>query len=302
MTTLLLAVAFAVVLWWLGTGIVLGLQQRLRADGPAVNAAGLAGAAGATEAAGTEGAPAVEGDEAPAPRIALGVAGGALAGGVALIAAAHHTGVAASLAGFTAALVLWGALELSHYLGFITGTHARLCPQEVRGWSRFRLALGTSIHHELSVLACGLLFLGLLHDAPNTAGLHAFLVLWLMRWSAKLNLFFGVPNFSTDWFPTRLSHLASYIRHAPVTPFYPIALTAAALAAITLGRLALEAPGSRSLMYALPAVLLALAVLEHLFMALPIADSRLWNRVFGVRRAPAVERASGPTSSASADA
>ena len=33
-------------------------------------------------------------------------------------------------------------------------------------------------------------------------------------------------------------------------------------------------------MMILPGMLLLLAILEHVFMALPIADSELWNRIF----------------------
>lgn len=257
MTSFLLALAFAVALWWLGTGVVLALQQRLRPN-----------------ASGT--------DEPPAHGVALGVAFGALGGASALVWAAGQSGVVASLTGFTAALVLWGALELSHYLGFVTGVHRRVCPPGARGWYRFRLALGTSIWHELSVAATGLALLAFLHDAPNPAGLHAFLVLWLMRWSAKLNLFLGVPNFSTEWFPTRLSHLASYVRRAPVSALFPVSLTLASLVTVALAYHAHQASGTRALAHALPAALLALAVLEHVLMALPIADTRLWNRLFGL--------------------
>ena len=271
MASFLLALVFAVALWWLGTGIVLGLQQRLRAGGDA--------------------------EEDPAAHgLALGVAAGVVGGIGALVWAGGHPGVLSSLGGFTAALILWGALELSHYLGFVTGTHRDVCPDGARGWRRFRLAIVTSMWHELSVLGIGLALLALLHDAPNSAGLHTYLVLWLMRWSAKLNLFLGVPNFSTEWFPRRLAHLASYIRRAPVSALFPVSLTLATLVAITLGRLALEAPGTRALMHALPAALLALAVVEHLFMALPVADTRLWNRVFGVRPAAGTGGATVPGS------
>ena len=258
MTPLVTAALVAVALWWLGTGVVLHLQQRL-----------LAGADGARVG----------------PAVALGVAAGGALAALATLAAAARDGTAASVAGFAAAIALWGALELSHYLGLVTGTHERRCPRDARGWRRFRLALGTSLWHELSVLGVGLALVALLHDASNPAGLYTFLVLWLMRWSAKLNLYLGVPNFSTEWFPARLSHLESYVRRAPVSALFPVSLTLAGVAIVLLARTAIGADDARALVHALPAALLALAVLEHLLMALPVTETRLWNRVFGLRRA-----------------
>ena len=261
MTPFLVALAFAVALWWLGTGIVLGLQQRLRPGG----ADGTASARG----------------------IALGVAAGAAGGAALLVWAAAHAGAVASLTGFTAALVLWGALELSHYLGFVTGTHTRACPSGARGWRRFRLALGTSIWHELSVAGTGLALVALLHDAPNPAGLHAFVVLWLMRWSAKLNLFLGVPNFSTEWFPDRHAHLASYLRRARASARSTRSRSRAAslVAALLFARTA-QADGDARARLRAAGDAARPRVLEHVFLALPIADLELWNRWFARSDAP----------------
>ena len=252
---LAIAALVALALWWLGTGVVLYLQQRM------------------------------DGQVRPRPLLHGGavVALGALAV-VALHVAGQRDGMIASLAGFTAAIVLWGTLELGHLLGLVTGPHSDPCPRDAGEGERFRLALGTSLWHELSVLGVGVLLLALLGGMPNPTGLYAYLVLWLMRWSAKLNLFFGVPNFSTAWFPAHLAHVATYIRHARISPFYPLSLTLAALGFVVLARLALSAPEAHALVHALPAALLALAVLEHVFMALPVADTRLWDRLFTPRR------------------
>ena len=197
-----------------------------------------------------------------------------------LLGASAHLSAGASLAGFAAAIALWGTFELAWALGFLTGPHRRRCPAGARGWSRFRLALGTSLWHEIAVLATGAGASVLLLHAENPTGALSFVVLWLMRWSAKLNLFLGVPNFSTEWFPARHAHVASYVRRSRPSAFFPVALLAASVVAALLYRLATEAVGDAALVYALPATLLALAVLEHLFLALPVADLELWNRWF----------------------
>ena len=185
-----------------------------------------------------------------------------------------------SYLGFVAAICLWGSIELSYYSGLIGGVHKRACPDDCDTGKRFRLALGASIWHEVSVLFVGGVVMTLLIQAQNSAGLYSFLVLWLMRWSAKLNLFLGVPNFNTDWFPKRLAYAHSYIRRAPVTLFFPVSVALASLVAMQLIITALETPAQQALMHILPGVLLLLAILEHIFMALPIADSELWNRIF----------------------
>lgn len=240
---------FVVAAWWLGTGIVLYLQRRL---------------------------------EQPGASLALWLSVAGLSALMLLWEAAADHSHWHSYAGLVAATVLWGCIELSYYCGLIGGTHKNPCPESCTTRTRFRLALGASLWHELSVVATGLIVIALLWDAVNPTGLYCFLVFWLMRWSAKLNLFFGVPNFSTEWFPQRLAHLHGYIRRAPVSIFFPLSVGLALLVAWQL----LYAPAGDQedsvvrLSTILPGVLMLLAVLEHLFMALPIADTRLWNRLF----------------------
>jgi putative photosynthetic complex assembly protein 2 len=265
--SLLIPFLTVIAAWWVGTGVVLYLQQRL--DGP---------------------------------RIALTVCLSLISLGSLLLLKLASQGPAAwhSYAGLLSAIGLWGCLELSYYCGLIGGTHKRPCPSSCDNRTRFRLALGASLWHEISILGAGILVCVLLWNSANPTGLYCFLVLWLMRWSAKLNLFFGVPNFSTDWFPERLAHVHSYIRRAPVSSFFPLSVGLATLVAWQLlaptlmpaltgagngtspaGSLGVNAPEGDDLLPAvLPGVLLLLAILEHLFMALPIADTALWNRIF----------------------
>lgn len=240
-------VLIVIVTWWVGTGVVLYLQQRTRQTSAVLVIALLATSAASL-----------------------------------LILKLASNGFAAwqSYAGFMAAVVLWGCLELSYYTGLISGIHKQHCPENCHTARRFRLALGTSIWHEISVLAAALVVVALCWKAANPAGLYTFTVLWLMRWSAKLNLFLGVPNFNTDWFPKRLAYAHSYMKRSPVSLFFPLSVLLASFVSIGMMFNAVSAPASQALAIALPCVLLMLAILEHLFMALPVADSALWNRVF----------------------
>ena len=236
-----------IAIWWIGTGVVLYLQQRLTNTRLVLASALLC-----------------------VSLLSL----------IVLKYVSHEVSSWNSYWGFVAAVVLWGCIELSYYSGLIAGVHQRSCPVNCSTVRRFQMALGASIWHEISVLFTGLIVITLHWAEPNPTGLYTFFVLWAMRWSAKLNLFFGVPNFNTDWFPDRLAYAHSYIRRAPVSVFYVASVSIACLVAWHLLSSSLQQPSPLSLTTGLPGVLLMLAILEHFFMALPIADAKLWNRIF----------------------
>jgi len=243
----LVPIVVVIVAWWLGTGLVLYMQQTIVTI------------------------------RRPLILTLILVSAASLA---AMLVSAQGSQPWQSYLGFFAAICLWGCIELSYYTGMISGVHKRRCPEKCTTGKRFRLALGASIWHEVSVLFVGGVVLTLLFGADNPVALYSFLVLWIMRWSAKLNLFFGVPNFNTDWFPKRLAYAHSYIRRAPITLFFPLSVVSACLIAAELISRSMTSEYPEALITLLPGILLSLAILEHLFMALPIADSELWNRIF----------------------
>ena len=112
-------------------------------------------------------------------------------------------------------------------------------------------------------------------DAPNQVGMATFLVLWVMRLSAKLNVFLGVQNLSVEFIPAHLTYMLSYFRRARLNPLMPISVAAG-----TAGVVWIIAVGLTSAFDAaatgLVATILALAVLEHLFLVLPVPDAVLW--------------------------
>ncbi|KGE05212.1 putative photosynthetic complex assembly protein PuhE [Pseudohaliea rubra] len=198
-------------------------------------------------------------------------------------------------AGFAIALAVWGWLEISYLMDFITGTHKRSCPADARGWRRFRLALGTSIHHELAVAGAGIAVVALSWGGDNQVATGTYLVLWIMRWSAKLNLYLGVSNFNEHWLPERSRYLVTYMRKRRMNYLFPVSVSLGTAATALLLRAALGAPDDFGrLGNTLIGSLLALAVLEHWFMVLPLRDSALWqwalsaaDRARGRHRPPA---------------
>ena len=191
--------------------------------------------------------------------------------------AADDSRLGAMLA-FLQALAIWAWLEMTYLMGILTGTSKQPCPPGSVGWNRFRLALKTSIHHELAVVGTGLVVVWTTLDAANYFAALTYLTLWLMRWSAKLNLFFGVANINVEWFPQHMRYLASYIRQRRMNPLFPLSITLATLvAAYWIANAGSAVEPHEKTGYALVATLLCLAILEHWFLILRIRDSVLWN-------------------------
>jgi putative photosynthetic complex assembly protein 2 len=179
---------------------------------------------------------------------------------------------------FTCALGIWGWHELSFLTGLISGPRTIACPPDASGWRRFIMATSTLVYHEIALALTALAIIAASWHAPNQIASWTFLILFLSRLSAKLNLFFGVPNFTDEFFPDHLRYLSSYLRKSPASALFPLSIVAGIALAATLVKLALD-PGAGifevtgfSLLFALA----VLAVIEHAFMALPLPDAALW--------------------------
>ena len=182
-----------------------------------------------------------------------------------------------ALTGFGQGLALWAWLEMTYLMGVVTGPRKAPCPETAGTLTRFWLGLQTSLYHEAAVVAVVITVAILGQDGPNQVALATCSTLWLMRWSAKLNLFLGVRNYNSDWFPLHLSHLDSYTRRANMNLLFPVSVTlGSAFAALTLGAaLATTDPFLRASNLLISA-LISLAVLEHWFLMYPFGESALW--------------------------
>jgi len=197
---------------------------------------------------------------------------------VAAARSAADTSHAGAYLAFSAALGVWAWQEVAFLLGYVTGPRRLPCPAQARGWQRARLAFQTVQHHELALLVLGGVLLALVGQQPNQGALVTFAILWVMRQSAKLNLFLGVRNRSEDFLPPHLDYLPSYFRHRRINGLFPLSVLGASAAAVLLWQLAL-APGQAAADEAgalLAAVLLSLGLLEHWFMVLPLPSQALW--------------------------
>lgn len=178
---------------------------------------------------------------------------------------------------FLSALAVWGWVELAFLTGVITGPVNRPCPIGVPEWERFIRAWGTIAYHEMLLAGLVLAFAAVALGSGNPFGLYTFLVLFLARISAKLNLFYGVRKINTEFLPEPLAHLPSHFRIARLNWVFPISITGLTAATwFWLERLAAAATPAEVAGYALLAALTALAALEHWLMVLPLPDEKLW--------------------------
>ncbi len=241
-----LPVLFALFLWWSSTGLVLYL------------------------------------DNLPGATFRWTLLGGAIVLVVALfilIISSASTSILGAYLGFTAGVLIWGVFEMSYFTGFIAGPRKTACPPGCSNGKRFGLAILTGLYHELLIIGMVLFLVLITWGEANQVGTWAFVVLWLMRWSAKLNLFLGVPNLNEDWLPEQLQYLRGYMVKRPMNLLFPISVTLATVID-TLMVAAAFAPGvesSETVGLILVATLLGLAILEHWFLVLPFPDEWLWS-------------------------
>jgi putative photosynthetic complex assembly protein 2 len=241
--SLALPLLFACLLWFVATGVVLWLDRLPR-------------------------------ETWPFSIVAATVASGFAMGGV--IMTAGMTESIAAYVAFACALVLWGWHELSFLMGFVTGPNRQPCPDDANGWRRFRLAAATLIHHEVAMFATALVIMAATWGQPNQTATLTFMLLFVMRLSAKFNIFAGVPHLSTEMMPDHMAYLASYFRIRPPRLLFAISLLGIVALAAWLARAALMAEGGLATGYALAFALVVLAFVEHGFLVLPWQDTRLF--------------------------
>lgn len=204
---------------------------------------------------------------------------------------------------FTCAVLVWGWQEMLFLMGVLAGPSKAPLPKGVSETTRFKLATRSVIHHELALLGVGILLLLVTWRSPNQVGGATYMVLWLMRLSAKLNLFVGVRNTYAHLLPAHIAYLGSYFRQrSTMSKFFVGSTSFAAL--LTASLWLLVASESSSLLSqtgaALLASLMTLAVIEHLFLVLPIPMERLWGAALSNRAHSNKRREATPASEATA--
>jgi putative photosynthetic complex assembly protein 2 len=186
--------------------------------------------------------------------------------------------VAGAYAAFVCALLIWAWQEVAFLLGYITGSRRTPCIATAAGLARFRAAFGTVNHHEVALVVLGLAIFAMTWHGENATGLWTFLSLWLMRQSAKLNVYLGVRNLSEAFLPPHLDYLKTYFSRKSMNPLFPVSIVLATALATVLWTSAVHSAATTfdSVSLTFVATLLSLGVLEHWLMMLPVAPESLW--------------------------
>ena len=191
-----------------------------------------------------------------------------------------NTGLTSPIAvagGFLLGLTIWGWLELSYLLGYVNGPNHKVYRGGPSTFRRFKGALATTIYHEAAALASVALLAAISVDQPNRTACYTVTVLCLMRWSAKLNLFFGVRAFNDRWLPDHLHYLTSYLRVGRVSWLLPTSTLIGFFVTFEIYELAAQSSSmSNQLSLSLVASLMLLASIEHIFLLFPVNEAALW--------------------------
>ena len=188
------------------------------------------------------------------------------------------TSPGAAYAAFLSALLVWGWHEISFLTGLVTGPRTTESPRMLGGRAGLWPAIETLLYHELAILLTALGLFAMLWGSPNETGLWTFVILWVMRISAKLNVYLGVPNLTEEFLPPRLTYLKTYFCRRSMNLLFPVSVTLSTVGTFMLISEAGTAAGVfDKTAFAFLATLMALALIEHWFLVVPLPSAALWS-------------------------
>ncbi len=204
------------------------------------------------------------------------VLGGSLYG---LYVTSHSDTIASAYWSFTFGLLAWAWTQFTFFAGLITGPRTTACPSTCKGPRHFWHAVETSMYHEISAALLGVAICFTTMTGKNHVGSWTYTIIWLMHSSAKINAVLGVRNLNDHFFPDHLRYLSGFLKKRSMNLLFPVSITVSTVAAAVLWHKAIEIQHDRFelLAYTFYIVILALGILEHWFLVLPIPAEALWN-------------------------
>ncbi len=138
------------------------------------------------------------------------------------------------------------------------------------------------LYHELALLANFAVLWWMQSGQVSHVAICTFALLWCMRLSAKLNLFFGVPQNGAQYLPDHLKYLASYFRTTRgMSLWFVLSMGVAMGTWFWLVWLAQQGAVAITTGWVMLATLLGLAIVEHVIMIFPWPLERLWGWAMG---------------------
>jgi putative photosynthetic complex assembly protein 2 len=213
--------------------------------------------------------------------------GRSLLGATAVLAAALYgianlrgeSTVVGAYLSFACGVGVWGWLEMSFLMGYVTGPRRPARDARGREWRHFLHAIEAILYHELAIIVLAASAVALAWHGANQVGAWTVLILWGMRTSAKLNLFLGVRNLSEEFLPDHLLYLKAFFRKKPMNFLFPVSVTASAVVATIFVQRAIAPSASdfEATRWGLLATLLVLGIIEHWILVLPFSATALWS-------------------------
>ena len=195
--------------------------------------------------------------------------------------------LASAYLSFTFGLLAWAWTQFTFYTGMITGPRTTPCPSSCTGSRHFWHAVETSMYHEIFAALLGVVICFSTMNGQNHIGSWTYTIIWLMHTSAKLNAVLGARNLNEHFFPEQLRYLSSFIKKRPMNLLFPVSITVStvALAVLVNKAMAAESGSFELLAYTFYIVILALGIVEHWFMMLPLPAEALWNWAVKAKKA-----------------
>jgi len=180
--------------------------------------------------------------------------------------------------GFTYGLIAWAWTQLTFYTGIITGPRQQPCEHDCGGGLRhFWHTIETCLYHELLAIGVGVAIFAASYGGGNWCGAWTYAILWVMHSSAKINAVLGVRNLNEEFFPSHLKYLRSFLRERPMNALFPFSVTGGTIATVILFQNAAHAASPFDFINAIfLGTMMALAVIEHWLLILPIPAATLW--------------------------
>ena len=186
--------------------------------------------------------------------------------------------------GFVSVIAMWSWHEMAFLTGWLAGPRRVALDPGLSLNRRFGQSVMALLYHEVALLFNFGVLLALQQGQPNHVALCTFALLWCMRLSAKLNLFFGVPQVGEQYLPVHLRYIGSYFKSGRVSPFFFFTM---ALSVVVWSWMVWELLTGAVIIntgWVLLSSLLGLAIIEHVLMVFALPLQRLWG--WAMKRSP----------------
>jgi len=193
--------------------------------------------------------------------------------------------------GFVSVIAMWSWHEMAFLTGWLAGPRRVALDPGLSLNRRFGQSVMALLYHEVALLFNFGVLLALQQGQPNHVALCTFALLWCMRLSAKLNLFFGVPQVGEQYLPVHLRYIGSYFKSGRISPFFFFTITLSVVIWTWMVWELKTGAVTISTGWVLLSSLLGLAIIEHLLMVIALPLQRLWGWAmkrspYGTNRAP----------------